>query len=303
MLNQSDFSLDFKVPLLSDYEKFKSFLSLYTENALSCEINPITLFLWKDYYKQEIAFFEDLAFIKLGREEKVFLLPFGKDIKKGVTILKEYCKKENIPLCFLAAEGERLDAFNSIFSEEFSQTESRDDFEYLYLSEKLINLSGKAFHSKRNHISAFTKKNDWCYKSLSQEILPDIFKMSDEWLSLASDNPEQTSLISENKAIKELLPNFEALGIKGGGIYVDGKLIAFTFGSKINDKVFDVQVEKALPQFRSAYTLINNQFVKNELSSFKYINREDDMGIEGLRKAKLSYHPEILLKKYIIEEV
>ncbi len=303
MLNESDFSLDFKVPCLSDYEKFKSFLSPYTENAFSCEINPITLFLWKDYYKQELAFFEDLAFIKLGREEKVFLLPFGADMEKGVALLKKYCKAENIPLCFLAAEGERLDTFNSIFGEYFSQTESRDDFEYLYLAENLINLSGKAFHSKRNHISAFSKKYNWCYKSLSKEILPDIFKMSDEWLSLASDNPEQSSLISENKAIKEILPLFENLGIKGGGIYVDNNLVAFTFGSKISDRVFDVQVEKALPQFRSAYTLINNQFVKNELSSFKYINREDDMGIEGLRKAKLSYHPEILLKKYIIKEV
>ena len=107
----------------------------------------------------------------------------------------------------------------------------------------------------------------------------------------------------ENASMKLLLPKMKKLGIKGGLIRVDGKVVAFTFGSPINDRVFDVQVEKALPEFRTAYSLINREFIANELSSFEYVNREDDLGLQGLRQAKLSYQPEILLKKYVIKDV
>lgn len=304
MLTKTKASLEFKTPQISDYKKIMDFLAPFSMGSFSCEINPLTFLIWKDYYKQKIAFLDDMMFVMLGQEVKFFLLPFAKDIRKGVEILRAYCNQQNIPLLFLAADGDRLDRFNKLFGEEFSQIESRDDYEYLYLSEKLINLSGKAFHSKRNHISAFSKKHSWIYKSLSTDILPDIFKMADRWVSDMSNSTDNIkSLLVENAAIKELLPRYKELGLKGGAIYVEDKLISFTFGSKINDLVFDVHVEKALPEFRSAYTLINNQFVKNELSDFKYINREDDMGLEGLRKAKLSYHPDLLLKKYIIKEV
>ena len=107
----------------------------------------------------------------------------------------------------------------------------------------------------------------------------------------------------ENASMKLLLPKMKKLGIKGGLIRVDGKVVAFTFGSPINDRVFDVQVEKALPEFRTAYSLINREFIANELSSFEYVNREDDLGLQGLRQAKLSYQPEILLKKFVIKDV
>ena len=294
--------LEFKEPCLADYGKITEFIAPFAEESMSCEITPMTLLIWKNYYHQKIAFCDDMLFVSLGKNSEIFLLPFANDMKKAVNILKALTKSQNRPLVFLGAEGVRRDTFNSIFSEEFSQNESREDFEYLYLTEKLKNLSGKKFHSKRNHISAFSKAYNWSYESMTTDILPEVFEMADKWTEEMKKITDDTKSIEvENKALKEYLPFMKELNLRGGCIRVDGKIIAFTFGSPINNKVFDIHVEKALPEFRTAYTLINREFILNELLDFEYVNREDDMGLEGLRKAKLSYHPDILLKKYVIK--
>ena len=296
--------LDFKTPDIKDYSKIQKVISPFVADSLSCEITPMTLLIWKNYYHQKIAFLDDMMFVSLGKNSDIFLLPFAKDMEKAVNILRDFTKAENRPLIFLGAEGTRLDTFNSIFSEVFSQSESRDDFEYLYLTENLKNLSGKKFHSKRNHISAFSRAYDWQYETLTIENLPEVLKMADKWTEeMKKITEDSLSIEVENAALKEYLPHMAELNLRGGCIRVNGEIIAFTFGSPINNFVFDVHVEKALPEFRTAYSLINKEFILNELSDFKYVNREDDMGLEGLRKAKLSYHPDILLKKYIIEEI
>jgi len=296
--------LEFKTPDICDYAKIQSFLSPFANDSMSCEITPMTLLIWKNYYHQKIAFLEDMMFVSLGKNSEIFLLPFANDMEKAVNILKEYTKAQNRPLVFLGAEGIRLNTFNYIFCEDFSQNESRDDFEYLYLTENLKNLSGKKFHSKRNHISAFSRNYEWSYETLSPANLPEVFKMADKWTEeMKKITQDSLSIEVENSALKEYLPHMELLNLRGGCIRVNGEIIAFTFGSPINNSVFDIHVEKALPQFRTAYSLINREFILNELSDFKYVNREDDMGLEGLRKAKLSYHPDILLKKYLIEEI
>lgn len=296
--------LKFKTPDIKDYAKIQKFISPFAADSMSCEITPMTLLIWKNYYHQKIAFTDDMMFVSLGKNSDIFLLPFAKDMEKAVNILKEYTKAENRPLIFLGAEGIRLNTFNSMFSEYFSQEESRDDFEYLYLTENLKNLSGKKYHSKRNHISAFSKKCDWSYETLTLNNLPEVLKMADKWTEeMKKITTDSLSIEVENAALKEYLPQMNFLKLRGGCIRVNDEIIAFTFGSPINDYVFDLHVEKALPEFRTAYSLINREFISNELSDFKYVNREDDMGLEGLRKAKLSYHPDILLKKYVIKEI
>lgn len=296
--------LEFKTPNISEYSKIISFLKPFAEGSMSCEITPMTLLIWKNYYHQKIAFSDDMMFVSLGENSEIFLLPFADDMEKAVNILRDYNKSKNMPLVFLAAEGIRLDTFNRSFCEVFSQNESRDDYEYLYLTEKLKNLSGKKFHSKRNHISAFTRAHEWSYETLTPENLPEVFKMADKWTEAMKKNIEDSKSIEvENAALKEYLPYMKQLNLRGGCIRVKGEIVAFTFGSPINSKVFDIHVEKALPEFREAYSLINREFIANELSDFEYVNREDDMGLEGLRKAKLSYHPDILLKKYVIKKL
>ena len=111
-------ALDFKKPDISNYSKIAEFLAPFSNDAFSCEITPMTLLIWKNYYHQKVAFFEDMMFVSLGEEELIFLLPFAANMERAVNILKEYTKALNIPLVFLEAEGKRLDDFNKIFCEE-----------------------------------------------------------------------------------------------------------------------------------------------------------------------------------------
>lgn len=296
--------LSFATPQLSDFSTLNQYLSPFRAGSMSCEATPITLLMWNALYHQKIALFEDMLFVSLGEHQEYFLLPFAADLPRAVGILREYTAAQNIPLRFLAADGDRLDGFRAAFGDDFSITESREDFEYLYRTEKLRDLSGKKFHAKRNHISAFSKTHTWQYESLSEDNIVEFIDTSDRWMSeMQALNGEDEGLLVENVAIKRLLPQFRRLGLRGGAIRVDGKLVAFTFGSAINNEVFDIHVEKALPDYRTAYSLINREFIAHELQDFRYVNREDDMGLEGLRRAKLSYHPDILLKKYIVKEV
>lgn len=173
----------------------------------------------------------------------------------------------------------------------------RDTFDYIYNSEDLINLAGKKYQPKRNHISYFMKNNNWSYEKITKENIPECFEMSKLWLEGAL--PEyREELEDELKIIGRVFENYDELGYVGGLLRVDGRVVAYTMGERINDEIFSVHIEKAFSDIRGAYPMINQQFVKNELSGYKYINREDDTGAENLRKAKLSYYPAILAEKY-----
>lgn len=141
----------------------------------------------------------------------------------------------------------------------------------------------------------------WTYEPLDDGNTEDVIELSREWCR-QKGNCEDRGLKSERCAIREALGLRRELGIVGGLIRVDGKAIAFTFGSPINRETFDVHVEKALPDYGAAYTVINREFVSRELRDYRYINRENDLGLDGLRRAKQSYHPAILLEKYVCRE-
>ncbi len=293
--------LNFKIPEFSEIENIKKYITNFGQSH-SCEETIATLYLWWEFYGEKYALSGDTLYISAEFDgELSFMLPFGRDIKQGVENLKNYAHKRDFKLCFFAPEGKRFDEFVKIFGDEFDITESRDDFEYIYNSKDLINLTGKKYHSKRNHISAFGKKYNWSYEDITEENLNDVLNMADRWLA-GAEHPDDPSLICENRAIKRVLPKFAELGIKGGLIRVEGEVVAFTFGNPINSETFCLNIEKAMWDFRSAYTLINREFAAAALSQYKFINREDDLGLEGLRKSKLSYYPAKLLKKYVIRE-
>lgn len=189
------------------------------------------------------------------------------------------------------------DILKEHFSEHFDIRFERDMCDYVYLSDDLINLKGRKYQPKRNHISYFEKNYNWQYEKIDSASIPDCISMAEKWLEL-SQHEDKEPLYNELKIIKRAFEHYGQLAFTGGLLRVDGEVIAFTMGEKLSDDIFCVHFEKAFTHFRGAYPMINRQFVMNELSSYKYINREDDTGSENLRKAKLSYYPAVLADKF-----
>ena len=285
--------LKFKKTEIGDIEVFKKYIGFSGE--LSCESAFVNLLIWQSAYNNMWAEEDGQLIIKSGKgEDSSYRLPFGNDFLKGINLIREYSGEEYPD--FWVQEGKRLDNFKANFGDKYVFEENRDAFDYIYLREDLANLSGKKYHGKRNHISAFSKKHNWSFKTITAENTEDVKLCAEKWYKENADR-EDKYLRCEKQGIITILDNMELLGVRGGAVYVDGKVVAFTLGSRISDEIFDIHIEKALSDYAEGYTVINREFART-LTEYKYINREDDMGLEGLRKAKLSYKPAILLKKY-----
>ena len=285
--------LKFKKTEIGDIEVFKKYIGFSGE--LSCESAFVNLLIWQSAYNNMWAEEDGQLIIKSGKgEESSYRLPFGDDFIKGIQLIREYSGEEYPD--FWAQEGKRLDNFKAHFGDKYVFEENRDAFDYIYLRSDLADLSGKKYHSKRNHISAFSKKHDWVFKPITPDNTADVKLCAEKWYKENADK-EDKYLRCEKRGIYTILDNMELLGVRGGAIYVGGDVVAFTLGSRISDEIFDIHIEKALPDYAEGYTVINREFART-LTEYKYIYREDDMGLDGLRRAKLSYKPSILLKKY-----
>lgn len=286
--------LKFKNTEIGDIEIFKRYIGFSGE--FSCESAFVNLLVWQSAYNNMWAEEDGQLIIKSGKgEESSYRLPFGNDFLKGIKLIREYSGEEYPD--FWVQEGKRLDNFKAHFGDKYTFEESRDAFDYIYLRSDLADLSGKKYHGKRNHISAFSKKHDWEYKPITPDNIEEVKLCAEKWYAENADR-EDKYLRCESRGVETVLDNMELLNVKGGAIYADGAVVAFTLGSQISREIFDIHIEKALSDYAEGYTVINREFART-LDGYKYINREDDMGLEGLRKAKLSYKPTILLKKYL----
>ncbi len=265
------------------------------KNELSCDSNAVNLLIWQPMFENSFANCDGSLYVKSKiRGKDVYRLPCSCDIKSAINNIVAI-SNDKTP-SFWMQEGPIFDDFVSKYNDNFALSEVPDARDYLYSTDDIINLSGKKYHSKRNHIAAFDKKYEWHYESIDESNIPSVLKCAEEWYE-SFDNLSE-SLRVERESIKALLSNMQVLCCRGGALFVGEKVVAFTIGSPISNDVFDIHIEKALKKYDGAYAKINNEFAKRELSDFCFINREDDMGLEGLRKAKLSYHPTRFVKKY-----
>lgn len=167
---------------------------------------------------------------------------------------------------------------------------SRDLSDYFYNTSDLINLSGKKFHQKRNHVNSFTSKYSHTYIPVSTDD-PDSLKLLKNACDTLYDPNSGEDFADEYIAINELIGNFEALGLSAGVIISDGIPVAYSIGEHMSQDTALIHIEKANKNFSGSFAAINKMFAAHEFSDTLFINREEDMGLEGLRKAKLSYHP------------
>ena len=179
--------------------------------------------------------------------------------------------------------------------------ESRDQWDYLYDKQELVELKGNRFHKKKNLVNQFRKKYEWHYVAFGPEMIDQALAMQEDWCTWR-DCESNDTLSAENKAIARILKHWRTLGtITGGALCVDDTLIAYTIAERMPDHSMVIHFEKGNPDFKGSYQAINQMFLENLANEdIKTVNREQDLGDEGLRKAKLSYHPSGFVKKYRI---
>lgn len=292
--------LDFRQVTLSDREWIEPLIR--NSGELGCEYTFGNIFMWSGLYATKIA----KAGNFLTAEERVHCLSFLYPVGSGtdeelIELLRElyrYAKQEGCPFRLHRISDAGAARLERLMPGRFKLIPQRDDNDYIYRSEDLIHLAGKKYHGKRNHIARFVEDYpDWSFEPINSANAEECLALSRDWLA-GRENPDPVLLI-EQKAIELGFAHFEELGLVGGLLRSGGRVAAFTFGEPINERVFVTHVEKASPDFCNAYPMMNREFAAQMLSGYEWINREEDLGVEGLRKAKLSYHPHILYQKYV----
>lgn len=283
--------MDFHYPTLSDKEAVQKIFDKDTTDC--CEYCFGNIFMWSDVYKNKINT-ENGIFISKTFKDSFYCYPRGNGDKKSV--IKSIIEKDKNVQFYGLTEKDK-DELDKLFPKEFEFFEDRDAFEYIYKTEDLAFLRGKKYHSKKNHTSYFEKNFNWHYEAITPENIYRCVIMNDQWERL-NEKKAPTEIESEHEAINKAFKSFFDLELYGGILFVENEAVAFTFGEKLNSYTFCTHVEKAYANFRGAYQMINRELAASLLGKYEFINREEDTGSEGLRSAKLSYHPEILLKKY-----
>jgi hypothetical protein len=290
--------MNLKTPELSDLPFLKGF---FEENDFTNSgYTAAMLYLWAPSYDLKYTVMYDMLVCVHDAEPFSFAYPIGKgDPKPVIDALMAYCKEEGIPFCMYGVTKELERRLVQMYGDCFNFEYDRDEADYVYLSEKLISLSGKKYHGKRNHINRFNESHTWDYEPINDENVSECMDMLLAWQE-SNDVAENESMAEEAKAAQNALRYRDELGLSGGLIRCEGEIIAFSLGEPLTKDMFVVHFEKAFSSIQGAYPIINQQFVLHEASEYKYINREEDCGEEGLRKAKLSYHPEMMVEKAVV---
>ncbi len=292
--------LTFKSLELKDKDIINSYLR--HQNYRASDLCFTNLYCWGKKFDTQFAITCDWLFIRFkdNNVRNSYLKPVGRgNLKEAIDLILEDHSSYSTPFQMRGLTEVMIDEIEAVMPGQFDYKLNRSVSDYIYTTEKLIHLKGKKLQSKRNHINRFKRENAWKYHSLTGNpaLVEECKNMLDKWMEMNKEEKDP-SLIYDDYATTLMLDNFEYFGLKGGLICVDNEIAAFTIGEPLTEDTIVVHVEKAFTAIHGAYTIINQQFVENEASQFLYVNREEDMGIENLRQAKLSYHPDILLEKY-----
>ncbi len=282
---------DFRKIFSADKELFESYYSKHPQET--SELTFTNFFIWRDCDVSEMTSVNGNICIvaRPGTEPPYFFEPLG-----------EERMEETIDTCL--SHVPRFSRVTEKFAKEHFEGKSgyrvepvRDHFDYIYRTEDMIALKGKKYDGKRNKIKRFLKNNIPIYQKLSADVVPDCLKLLDKWVR--SKKPGACI----DGPIREALNDLSGLSVEGAAIKINGKVEAFTIGETLNRDTAVIYIEVANPDIDGLSQHINQQFCRNEWAHFTYINREQDMGDVGLRKAKMSYHPVKLIPKYDVVKV
>jgi len=260
------------------------------------------LYAWRRSDRTLLSRRGDVLLVKVLKcpdEREVLLPPIGsKELPETVAELVRDMSKENE---FPPVYGISKDEAEALAKIGFSAKLDRDNSDYVYLVKDLIELPGTRFHSKRQAIKRCLAEHKCEYVPITADIVELCLLLQEEWCNLVNCN-ESKGLREEDQAIKETFLHYDRLNAFGAAVSVDGGIQAFTVGEELSNDTAVIHFEKANPRIRGLYQLINQWFCKNSLSGYKYVNREQDLGELGIRRAKEGYHPHHMVEKYIAEQ-
>ncbi len=261
------------------------------------EFTFTNLFIWRHTYHTKAARFQDFLCLLADRAESPFFFPVigeGDVIKCYQELLRYLKEKGTEPGVYRVPET--LAAEVDLEAGGIKAEPDRSQSDYVYLTRDLVSLQGRKYHRKRNHIKQFKEKYSYQYVPITAEWIPECLRLEREWCNLRNCDAVP-ALANESRAIKEVFSHFDRLKVTGGVIVIDGKVEAFTFGELLNPQTVVIHIEKANSVYEGLYPTINQVFLETHWAAFDYVNREQDLGEEGLRKAKESYFPHHMVNK------
>jgi hypothetical protein len=277
----------FFVPILREYQPETS------------EWTFTNLFIWREHYDFQWSMYQDWLIVISAQNGSAFALqPMGPPSRKDVASTLLTWLRDELGVSMPSIERadrrlvEELEGAARLVTEP-----ARDHFDYVYLKDDLAGLPGSIYRAKRNRINKMSRSYVFTYAPLEEHHLSQCLELQSNWCE-ARRCKEDLSLLGEWQAIQEILGNFTALDVRGGVVIIDGRVGAFTVGEVLNDTTAVIHIEKADPGIAELYTVVNQQCAEKCWGNALYINREQDLGIPGLREAKLSYRPHHMVEKY-----
>ncbi|NBH13957.1 DUF2156 domain-containing protein [Lachnospiraceae bacterium] len=296
--------ISFQKIKLEDKER----ISAYLEKKVyrSCDLVFPNIYLWSRKYPTKYAVVEDTLIFQgiaeNGAPSVTFPAGGQEQTRRALQALRQWFRERQTGFRMHLVQPKEFELLESWYPHTFQINYNRDIADYVYETEKLTSLAGKKLHGKRNHVNRFLENNpEWVYEPITPQNVEECFQMALKWreeMQCEIDVEKRDEMCVTLNALRLM----EELELKGGLLRIrpQGEVIAFTIGEPLDKDTFVVHIEKAFAQIQGAYPMINQQFVLHEAQSYKYVNREEDTGAEGLRKAKLSYRPAFLVEKGVV---
>lgn len=294
----------------SDRELVQSY-SLGAE-CRNCDYNFVNLMSWRFLYGTQVAEHRGMLLLRFSFDGQLAYLPplcrppyvaetMGEDYAAVLLDMVADAEAQGQAFRVMGACEGMLGRMQSALPGKFQATTDRSFSDYIYDREALATLAGKKLQSKRNHANRFERTYpNYEYRELTPDLVQHCWELEEQWAAKHQGMGARLDADDEQHSMRRVFKHWNELQPRGGVIFVDGKVVAFTFGGPINYDTFDVCCEKADTDYEGAYAIINREFVRRLPEQYILINREEDLGLEGLRKAKLSYQPKVILDKYTI---
>lgn len=291
--------IEFRPVRLEDRATIERFTM--SSDITNCDLSFANMFCWQEVYHSAWAIVDGFLVIRFhidGGDRLGYMQPVGEgDCARIIPALREDAHAHGQRLRIIGLTDRGREMIRQIHIGQFAFESDRALEDYVYAADDLRNLPGRRYQPKRNHINRFMAEYpDYRYEELTPDRFDECMQLEREWRR--NHEGHTSELCAEQRAMQRAFAHFAELGMTGGCIYVGERMVAFTYGSAVNDHTFDTHVEKADTDYDGAFTVINCLFARHLPERFTLINREEDLGIEGLRRAKLSYHPAVIQHKF-----